>query len=223
MTKIIAVTGATGAQGGSIARIMLKEPGWTVRAITRNPNSDAAKKLASEGATVVQADFDNEGSLVKAFEVKLMYYGQYMMLTRSAKGAHAIFAVTNFWETLFSTMDQTKAGETEEKQAMTLANAAAKTSTLEHYIWHTLPSAAELTNNKFPVPHLDYKAKADDRIRAELPDLAKKTTYLFVGYYPSNMAFFPSIKPLELVRFNFIYIERVLMVCSLDRMASTFN
>jgi uncharacterized protein YbjT (DUF2867 family) len=43
MTKIIAVTGATGQQGGSVARIMLKAPGWTVRAITRNANSDAAK------------------------------------------------------------------------------------------------------------------------------------------------------------------------------------
>jgi uncharacterized protein YbjT (DUF2867 family) len=48
---------------------MLKTSGWSVRAITRNPDSDAAKALASEGATVVQADFDNEGSLAKAFEV----------------------------------------------------------------------------------------------------------------------------------------------------------
>ena len=69
MTKIIAVTGATGVQGGSVARTMLKTSGWSVRAITRNPDSDAAKALASEGATIVQADFDNEGSLAKAFEV----------------------------------------------------------------------------------------------------------------------------------------------------------
>jgi uncharacterized protein YbjT (DUF2867 family) len=72
MTKIIAVTGATGVQGGSIARALLKTPGWSVRAITRNPDSDAAKKLASEGATVVQADSNDESSLVKAFEVSFL-------------------------------------------------------------------------------------------------------------------------------------------------------
>jgi uncharacterized protein YbjT (DUF2867 family) len=70
MTKVIAVTGATGVQGGSVARTMLKTPGWSVRAITRNPSSDAAKALVSEGATVVQADFDDESSLAKAFEVR---------------------------------------------------------------------------------------------------------------------------------------------------------
>jgi nucleoside-diphosphate-sugar epimerase len=69
MTKIIAVTGATGVQGGSIARAILKTPGWSVRAITRNPDSDAAKELASLGATVVKADIGDESSLAKAFEV----------------------------------------------------------------------------------------------------------------------------------------------------------
>lgn len=69
MPKIIAVTGATGVQGGSVARKML-EQGWTARALTRNPDSDAAKKLAEQGAEIVQASFDDEGSLVKAFEVR---------------------------------------------------------------------------------------------------------------------------------------------------------
>ena len=48
-------------------------------------------------------------------------------------------------------------------------------------------------------PHMDYKAIVDDRIRAELPELAAKTTYLYFGYYPQNMAFFPLLKPFELV------------------------
>lgn len=68
MAKIIAVTGATGVQGGSVARKML-EDGWKVRAITRNTNSDAAKKLAEQGTEVVQASFEDEGSLMQAFEV----------------------------------------------------------------------------------------------------------------------------------------------------------
>jgi uncharacterized protein YbjT (DUF2867 family) len=69
MSKIIAVTGATGTQGGGVVNVMKKTPGWTVRAITRNTGSDAAKKLAAEGIEVVQASFDDEESLVKAFEV----------------------------------------------------------------------------------------------------------------------------------------------------------
>jgi hypothetical protein len=69
MSKIIAVTGATGTQGGGVINIMKKTPGWTVRAVTRNPESDAAKRLAAEGIEVVQANFDDEASLVKAFEV----------------------------------------------------------------------------------------------------------------------------------------------------------
>lgn len=46
---------------------------------------------------------------------------------------------------------------------------------------------------------MDSKADVDARIKAELPDLAKKTTYLLFGYYPQNFAFFPLIKPFEYV------------------------
>lgn len=68
--KIIAVTGATGAQGGGVVNIMKKTPGWKVRAITRNPDSDAAKKLAAEdNVEVVRADLEDEASLKAAFEV----------------------------------------------------------------------------------------------------------------------------------------------------------
>ena len=68
--KIIAVTGATGAQGGGVVNVMKKTPGWKVRAVTRNPDSDAAKALAADGSVeVVRADFDDEPSLAKAFEV----------------------------------------------------------------------------------------------------------------------------------------------------------
>jgi NAD(P)-dependent dehydrogenase (short-subunit alcohol dehydrogenase family) len=69
--KIIAVTGATGSQGGGVVNIMKKTPGWKVRAITRNVDSDAAKKLAADGVEVVQASFDDEESLKKAFEVRM--------------------------------------------------------------------------------------------------------------------------------------------------------
>ncbi|KAF1837685.1 NAD(P)-binding protein [Decorospora gaudefroyi] len=179
-SKTIAVTGATGSQGGGVVNIMKKTPGWKVRAITRNPESDAAKKLAAEGIEVVQADFDDPASLVKAFE-----------------GVHAIFAVTNWWEHLFRGKTQHESGDIEERHGMNLARAAASIRTLEHYLWSTTPSAKRRFWGKMEAPHMDYKANVDARIKAELPELAAMTTYLYFGYYPQNMAFFPLCKPIE--------------------------
>ncbi|PSN59356.1 NAD(P)-binding protein [Corynespora cassiicola Philippines] len=178
--KIIAVTGATGSQGGGVVNVMKNTPGWKVRAITRNPESDAAKKLVAEGIDVIQASFDDEVSLTKAFE-----------------GVSAIFAVTNWWEHLFRGKTQAESGEIEEEQGMNIARAAAAISTLEHYIWSTTPSAKRVFKGKLITPHMDYKANVDARIRSELPELAKITSYLYFGYYPQNMAFFPLIKPIQ--------------------------
>lgn len=69
MTKIIAVLGATGQQGGGVVNILSKTPGWKVRAITRNTSGDKAKQLEASGVEVVQGNPDDEASLVKAFEV----------------------------------------------------------------------------------------------------------------------------------------------------------
>jgi len=81
--KIIAVVGATGAQGGGLVRAILenKHGGFAARAITRDPNSDKAKALADAGAEVVQGDVDSVKSLKDAFE-----------------GAHGAFCVTFFWD-----------------------------------------------------------------------------------------------------------------------------
>lgn len=67
--RIIAVTGATGSQGGGVVNVMKNCSDWKVRAITRNMESEAAKKLAAEGIEVVRASFDDEESLKKAFDV----------------------------------------------------------------------------------------------------------------------------------------------------------
>src|SRR5438270_11110248 len=83
MSKIIAVTGATGAQGGGLVRAILDDPegGFVARSITRHPESAVARGLAARGVEVVQADLDDEESLARAFE-----------------GAYGAFCVTNFWE-----------------------------------------------------------------------------------------------------------------------------
>jgi uncharacterized protein YbjT (DUF2867 family) len=77
--KIIAVTGATGQQGGAVARKLLAD-GWKVRALTRDVNKPAAKELAALGAEVVAGDMDNRAQLDAAF-----------------KGAYGVFSVQNYW------------------------------------------------------------------------------------------------------------------------------
>jgi uncharacterized protein YbjT (DUF2867 family) len=77
--KIIAVTGATGQQGGAVARKLLAV-GWKVRALTRDANKPAAKELALLGAEIVAGDMDNRAELDAAL-----------------KGAYGVFSVQNFW------------------------------------------------------------------------------------------------------------------------------
>jgi uncharacterized protein YbjT (DUF2867 family) len=81
--KIIAVVGATGAQGGGLARAILSDPDgpFAVRALTRDPSSDKARALADAGAEIVAADADDVGSLKRAFD-----------------GAYGAYCVTFFWE-----------------------------------------------------------------------------------------------------------------------------
>ncbi|HMI55593.1 MAG TPA: NmrA family NAD(P)-binding protein, partial [Gemmatimonadaceae bacterium] len=112
--KIIAVVGATGAQGGGLVRAILNDKNgpFAARAITRDPNSDKAKALADAGAEVVAADVDDVKSLTKAF-----------------KDAHGAFCVTFFWEHLKP--------ETELAQARNMAQAA-KDAGVRHVIWSTL-------------------------------------------------------------------------------------
>src|ERR1700689_3042174 len=109
--KIIAVFGATGAQGGGLVRAILQDPpgGFAARAITRNVESEAAKALAKMGAEVVAADIDNPDSVRKAFD-----------------GAYGAYCVTFFWAHF--------SPEKEMAEAQTMATAA-KNAGLKHVIW----------------------------------------------------------------------------------------
>jgi uncharacterized protein YbjT (DUF2867 family) len=84
MSRIIAVTGATGNQGGSVAKLLLKYPEeYTVRAITRDAHSNASKLLADLGAEVVQADLKRPETLAAALG-----------------GCWGVFGVTNFYDSV---------------------------------------------------------------------------------------------------------------------------
>jgi uncharacterized protein YbjT (DUF2867 family) len=164
--KIIAVVGSTGAQGGGLVRAILKDGRFSVRALTRNPQSQKAKSLAELGAEVVAADIDNEESVKKAF-----------------RGAYGAYCVTFFWEHF--------SPEHELSQAAVMARAA-KHVGLKHVIWSTLEDTRQwvpLTDNRMPtlmgkykVPHFDAKGEAN-RLFSEggVP-----TTFLLTSFYWDN-------------------------------------
>jgi hypothetical protein len=110
----------------------------------------------------------------------------------------AIFAVTNFFE-MMAIKGADAGGKHEQQQGFNLAAAASKTPTLKHYVFSTLPGTMKSSGGKYFVPHMEYKAQVDDHIRTNLPELAKKTTFLWIGWYPTNMAYVPLVKPMEVV------------------------
>jgi uncharacterized protein YbjT (DUF2867 family) len=170
--KIIAVVGATGAQGGGLVRAILADPkgGLAARALTRNPGSDKAKALAAAGAEVVAADLDDRASVERAF-----------------KGTYGAFCVTNFWEHF--------SAEKEVAQAENMARAA-KAAGVQHVIWSTLEDTRRwvpLTDDRMPtlhgkykVPHFDGKGEADQKFREQ----GVPTTILLTSFYWENFIYF---------------------------------
>jgi uncharacterized protein YbjT (DUF2867 family) len=170
--KIIAVTGATGAQGGGLARAILRDTTgeFALRAITRNPDSEKAKAFAAAGTEVVKADLDDLASLRAAFT-----------------GAHGAFCVTNFWEHF--------SGRKETEQGRALAEAAGAAG-VRHAIWSTFEDTRKsipLRDDRMPtlqgeykVAHFDAKADANDAFaKAGVP-----TTFLLTSGYYENFIHF---------------------------------
>ena len=167
--KIIAVMGATGAQGGGLVRAILadKSGEFAVRAITRKPGGDKAQALAKLGVEVVAGDLDDVTSLTKAFA-----------------GAYGVYCVTNFWEHF--------SGEKETAQGHALAQAA-KNAGVKHAIWSTFEdtrksfplsdSRMPTLKGKYKVPHFDAKAEANHFFT----DLGVPTTFLLTSFYWDNL------------------------------------
>ena len=170
--KIIAVAGATGAQGGGLVRAILADGrgGFAVRALTRDPNAEKARELATAGAEVVAANVDDVESLKKAF-----------------RGAHAAYCVTFFWEHL--------SPDREKAQARNMA-VAAKDAGVKHVIWSTFEDtrlSVPLSDGRMPtlqgkykVPHFDAKAEAN----ATFTELGLPTTFLLTSFYWDNLIHF---------------------------------
>ena len=170
--KTIVVFGATGAQGGGLARAILndKNSEFAVRAVTRDPNSDKAKALAAMGAEIVAANIDDAHSMSEAL-----------------RGAYGAYFVTFFW-THFSP-------EKEMAEAKHMAEAA-KAAELKHIIWSTLedvrtfvplddPSMPTL-HEKYKVPHFDGKGASDEFFtKSGVP-----VTFIMPSFYWDNILYF---------------------------------
>jgi len=170
--KIIAVVGATGAQGGGLVRAILsdKDGPFTARALTRDPHSDKAQELARLGAEVVAADVDDVESLKRAFA-----------------GAHGAYCVTFFWAHFSPEKELAEAGAMAE---------AAKHAGLAHVIWSTLEDTRRWVplsdermptlQGKYKVPHFDAKGEANK----VFSDLDLPVTFLLTSFYWDNLVYF---------------------------------
>ena len=170
--KIIAVLGATGAQGGGLVRAIASDASgeFVARAITRDVNTEKAKALADLGAEVVAGDVDDEESLRQAFD-----------------GAYGAYCVTFFWAHL--------SPEREVAEAGAMAKAAQQAG-LQHVIWSTLEDTRQwvpLDDNRMPtlmgkykVPHFDGKGEANHLFA----DLGVPTTFLLTSFYWDNLIYF---------------------------------
>jgi uncharacterized protein YbjT (DUF2867 family) len=115
--RSVLVTGATGQQGGAVARALLTR-GHHVKALTRKPDSDAARQLASAGADLVTGDLGDTGSVLKA-----------------ASGVGAVFLMG----------DSTEAGPEEETRQGIIAAEAAKDAGVGHLIYSSVADANKKT------------------------------------------------------------------------------
>ena len=170
--KVIAVLGATGAQGGGLVRAIQNdsEGGFQARALTRNVDSEKAQALAALGAEVVAADVDDAESLRQAFE-----------------GAYGAYCVTFFWEHF--------SPDKERAQVRAMAEAA-KAANLQHVVWSTLEDTRRwvpLNDDRMPtlmeqykVPHFDAKGESN----GIFTELGVPTTFLHTSFYWDNLIYF---------------------------------
>ena len=170
--KIITVFGATGAQGGGLVRAILSDANseFSVRAVTRNTDSDKANELARLGAEVVYGDLADVGSVQKALD-----------------GAYGAYFVTFYWAHFSPEQEKAEAAE---------FALASKKAGLKHAIWSTLEDTREFVPlhddrmptlmEKYKVPHFDAKGESDQQFR----DAGVPTTFFHASFYWDNFIYF---------------------------------
>jgi len=116
-SRTVLVAGATGRQGGAVARALL-ERGYQVRGLTRDPDSERARVLAESGMEMVRGDFEDPASLDAALV-----------------GAYGAFSVQNFWDYDY---------ESEVRQGKHFADAARRAG-VAHFVYSSVAAAERNT------------------------------------------------------------------------------
>ncbi|KAJ5211260.1 hypothetical protein N7491_011080 [Penicillium cf. griseofulvum] len=138
MTRIT-VIGATGNQGGSVARSLLQNPSFQVRAITRNPSSSASQELSAAGAEVFQANGFKLEEMCAAFADT---WGAFVNINSDDK----VFTIAN--------------GPTEYDMGKTIIDAAAQAG-VKHLVFSSAASCTEMTGGKVQMKAMDMKSKIE--------------------------------------------------------------
>lgn len=155
----IVVIGATGTQGGSVARALCKTGDYKVRCLTRNENSQEAKNLKSMGMEVLQCDCFDKEKLGKCLE-----------------GAYGIYSMTNYY-------DKQVGGEDGEYKLGCLIADVAKEKGIKHFVWSSLDNCHKLSNGKYRVPMFTGKYRVEEYIQKKgFPIL----TCVYPGFYMQN-------------------------------------
>ena len=154
--KKILVTGATGAQGGSVADFLLKSGNYSVRALTRDAGSEKALNLKDKGAEIAEGNMEDVTSLIDAM-----------------KDCYGVFGVTSFWEHF----------QKEFEHGKNLVDAVSK-SNIEHFVFSTLPNVKKISNGKYEAPHLDLKAELEEYSKSkDLKATYVHAAFYFENFY----------------------------------------
>jgi len=168
--KLIAVVGATGAQGGSVVNYLLKSGEFRVRGLTRNKDSNRSKELAAKGVEMVQADLNNKSSLEAAF-----------------KGAWGVFGVTNYWDP-----DIYPNHKDRERTQGKLMVDVAKAQGVSFFVFSSLYNGNKISGGKIKIPHFSMKAEIEEYARS-IADEKFRVAFFCPGFYGSNFMTF--LKP----------------------------
>ena len=138
--QTIVVLGATGQQGGSVARALVRN-GWPVRALVRDPASARASALRDQGIETVGGDLDDADTLRAALEGA---YGTFSVQPSSGQPEYGI-----------RDADEIRYG-------IAVANAAREAG-VAHFVYSSVAGTGPATG----VGHYDSKWRIEEHVRSQ--------------------------------------------------------
>ncbi|KAF3057505.1 NmrA family domain-containing protein 1 [Trichoderma lentiforme] len=182
MAKLIVIIGITGIQGSSVANVFLKETGWKIRGITRDPSKPESKALAGKGIEILKGDVNDFESIKIAVRGASVVFGNTVFpeafVNPSAENISKLAPGPTLLERCY---------ETELQQGKNVADAVATVDDLELFVWSSLSHAKKWSGGKYTsVYHFDSKAHVVDYINMVHPNVAKKMSVLQLGFYVTN-------------------------------------